>query len=189
MPSQYRAIWTVPGGGTGFSVFHTDTAGDAATAALIATQIRTFFNSMAPNTPDDVSITFDTEVLDLDVSGTLLAVWAISPPAAVVGTSAGEYSRAQGLRFDWGTSAIVSGRRLTGRTYYVPVVSAIFDSTGLVESGLVAGLTAVGTALITNLNNNAGRSLEVWSRTHAVEEDVVACSVPRNGAILRSRRD
>lgn len=189
MPSQYRAIWSVPGGGTGYSVFHTDTAGDAATAALIAAQIRTFFNSLAPNIPDDVSITFDTEVLDLDLAGVLINVWAIAAPAAVVGGSSGEYSRAQGVRFDWVTGAIVNGHRLNGRTYIVPVISAVFDSTGLVESGLIAGFTAVGTALINNLNNNAGRSLEVWSRTHGVEEDVQSASFPRNGAILRTRRD
>lgn len=189
MPAQYRALWTVPGGGAGFSIFHTDQAGDAPTAQLIANQIRQFFVSLASQIPDDVNVDFDSEVVDLDASGTLQAAWPVTPPSQAGGSSTAVYNRASGARIEWGTGQIVAGRRLRGRTYIVPCSSALFDTQGLLTSAAVTALFNAADDLVQNLNNNAGRSLQVWSRTHAVEADVTSITIPPDGAILRSRRD
>ena len=188
MPSQYRAIWTVPGGGTGYSVLHFANVVTQAAAQAAAARIRSFFLAMAPNLPDDVQINFDSEVLILDVAGALTGVFAVTPPPVVNGSSSGAYSRATGARVDWSTGSIIAGRRLTGRTYIVPVVGASFDTEGVLNTTAKASIQAGADALLANLLTD-GNQLLVWSRVHAVTQVVQSASVPPAGAILRGRRD
>jgi hypothetical protein len=174
MPGEYRAIWNTPGGGTGYSVFHTTDMVSSSNAQAAANAIRAWFNTLVGLFPDEVSITFDTEVLELDVTGNLLAVYAVTPPAQVTGTQSTTYNRAAGIRVDWGTGVILSGRRLTGRTYLVPVSSGAFDANGLVTSATVSAIQAANSTLLTSLDLVG--NLGVWSRT-------------TKGAILTGRRD
>ena len=187
MPGEYRAIWSTPGGGTGYSVFHTTAMVSTSNAQTAANAIRAFFNTNAGLFPDEVQINFDSEFLELDVAGALLAVYPVTPPAQVVGTQSLSYNRAAGVRIDWGTGTIVAGRRLTGRTYLVPASIGAFDSNGLVTSASVTAITAAANTLITALNTVG--NLGVWSRTHGVVHDVTTVSVPTKGAILTGRRD
>lgn len=187
MPAQYRALWSVPGGGTGFSVLHFTLAGNGGVAQTIADQTRVFFEAVKGGFPDDVTINYDSEVLDLLEDGTLSAVWPVTPPAATTGTSAAVYSRAAGARIDWGTDTIVNGRRLSGRTYLVPMGSTFFDTVGLITTANRAALVTAGTNFITQTGLN--RPLRVWSRTHGVSAVVTDASAPAAGAILRGRRD
>lgn len=187
MPAQYRAIWDVPGGGTGYSVLHFTTAGNSTAAQLIADHARIFFNDLSSLLPDDVDITFDPEVLDLSEAGVLISVWPVTPPSAVAGSSTAVYSRAAGGRVDWATDQIVSGRRLSGRTYVVPLKSDAFTTTGELASGTVTTLSAAAATFIGNTSGN--RPLRVFSRTHGVSAVVTDASVPLAGAILRGRRD
>jgi hypothetical protein len=187
MPAEYRAVWATQGGGTGYSVFHFQVAGSPAVAATIASQVRTFFTGIAGFYPDDVNVTFDSEVLDMDEAGTLTAVHGVTPPAAVPGLNNTSYNRAAGLRIDWSTGHIVAGRRLTGRTFIVPAAASVFDTNGLVTSANVTAAITAGNALITASASN--RPLVVWSRTHQVSWAVQTCSCPTKGAILTGRRD
>lgn len=142
---------------------------------------------MASQMPDNTQINFDSEVLDLDVSGTLLAVWPVTPPAVVAGTLTTAFAQAQGARIDWSTSTIVAGRRLTGRTYVVPIASGGYTTDGVLTGATVTALQTAANAFITA--TSAGRPLRVWSRTHATDAVVASASVPLKGAILRGRRD
>lgn len=187
MPAQYRAVWSVPGGGTGYSVLHFTTAGTAAAAQIIADNVRAYFESIKGLFPDDVSISYESEVLDLDDAGTLLAVWAVTPPSTTVGINAAVYSRAAGARVDWGTDTIVNGRRLAGRTYLVPLASVCFTTTGLLTTVNQAEIVTKSQAFITATGLN--RPLRVWSRTHATSATASKASAPFQGAILRGRRD
>lgn len=188
MPSQYRAIWTVPGGGTGYSVFHSDDATDGTDAQEFADNIRIFFAALASSFPDDIQINFDSEVVTLDLGGSLVATWAVTPPLVVNGTSTAAYNRAAGLRVDWQTGTIVAGRRLNGRTYFVPSASTAFDTEGQVIAATTLQYQNAANALIANMLAD-GIPLEIWSRTHGVSQPVVTASVPAFGAILRGRRD
>lgn len=187
MPAQYRAIWTVPGGGTGYSVFHFTDAGNGTAAQTIATNTRDFFVDVQSLLPDDVQINFDSEVLDLTDGGTLIAAWAVTPGAEVDGQSTAVFSRATGARVDWGTDVIVAGRRLAGRTYLVPISSGAFDTEGVLTSAVRTSLLTAANAFITDTGLN--RPLRVWSRTHSTSSVVTDASVPAGGAILRGRRD
>jgi hypothetical protein len=187
MPAQYRALWSVPGGGTGYSVLHFTTAGSSGPAQQIATDVHDLFADLNGQIPDDVTVTFDSEVLDLSEAGVLTAVWPVTPPSSVPGVSTAVYARAQGARIDWSTDTIVAGRRLTGRTYIVPVRGTSFDTTGLLTSTDASSILDQANAFLTQTSSN--RPLRVWSRTHGVSAVVGAASVPRQGAILRGRRD
>lgn len=187
MPSQYRAIWSTPGGGTGYTVLHFQDVANNTDAQDLANMVRVFFDSIKGVLPDDVTVTFDSEVLVLDLAGTLQTVWAVTPPASVSGINASTYNRAAGIRIDWSTGHIVAGRRLTGRTYLVPTGSSVFDAVGLVTSGNVTAVQTAAAALISSSSSNA--PLVVWSRTHAVAWAADTASVPTKGAILRGRRD
>lgn len=187
MPAQYQALWTTAGGGKGYSTFHMLTATSVADAQSFADAVRAFFNSNAALFPDEVTIDFATEVTVLALDGTLVGVYGVTKPAVVNGTSTAPYNRAAGARIDWVTGEIVSGRRLTGRTYLVPAGSTAFDAAGLLTSASISAITATGTTLITALSTNG--TMCVWSKTHGVQKEVLSASVPGKGAILRGRRD
>lgn len=187
MPSEYRAIWSTPGGGTGYSVFHFQDVVSNTEAQNTADAVRTFFNSLSGIFPDEVTISFDSEVIVMDLAGTLTAVYAVTPPASVVGINASTYNRAAGARVDWGTGHIVAGRRLTGRTYLVPAGSSVFGLTGEVTSANVTAIGNAAAALITATSSI--KPLVVWSRTHGIAWAATDASVPLKGAILTGRRD
>jgi hypothetical protein len=188
MPSQYRALWSVPGGGQGYSVFHAQEAADTGHAQSMADNIRQFFFSMAGLIPDDVIITFDSEVLVLDDTGTLLNVQSVSAPTAVSGSGGTNFGRALGARVDWLTGAIVAGRRLRGRTYIVPLEAFCFGNDGLLTPIVIENLNDSGQALVDSMDGD-GIQLQVWSRTHAFSSSVSGVTAPAKGAVLTSRRD
>jgi hypothetical protein len=187
MPAQYRAIWTTPGGGTGYTVLHFLPATNGTFAQNIADDVHDFIADFSTNIPNDVSIQFDSEVLELTDAGVLTAVYPVTPGAQVNGSATGEFARAAGARLDWATDVIVAGRRLSGRTFMVPMAGSIFDTNGLLDSSIV---TAFQTAANDFLSATAThKQLAVWSRTHATTAAVTSVSVPPQGAILRGRRD
>jgi hypothetical protein len=187
MPAQYRALWSTPGGGAGFSVLHFTIAGNGAAAQQIAADTRVFFLQLASQLPNDVTVNFDSEVLDLNEDGTLSAVWAVVPPAVVTGLNNSEFNRAAGAVINWATGVIVAGRRLSGKTYIVPMAMNTFDTVGVLTTVSRDLLIAVAEDFIND--TAANRPLRVWSRTHATSAVAVSSSVPSAGAILRGRRD
>lgn len=188
MPGQYRAIWTVTGGGTGYSVFHCDNAGDVSDAQQFVDAVGDFFTGLQSAMPNDVLINGDAELVNLGEDGTLAAVFPVTPFPAVTGSGAFNYSRAAGGRIDWSTGAIVGGRRLTGRTYIVPMIAAAFSDNGLLTPAALDQMQTAGDALIA-ASIAAGIPLKIWSKKNATSVVVSTCSVPPAGAILRSRRD
>lgn len=186
MPGEYRAIWNVPGGGTGYTVLHFQNT-SSAIAQQQADGTRVFFNALAASFPDDIQIEFDSEVLELSLAGVLTAVHPVTPPAQVDGTNTGVYQRAGGARVDWTTGQIVAGRRLTGRTYLVPMASSLFDTEGQITPASITIIQNAANAFISA--SNSWGNLAIWSRVHQVVHDVIGASVVPRGTILRSRRD
>lgn len=187
MPAQYKALWSTPGGGNGFTVLHFTTAGSGGVAQQIAADTESFFDDFVGALPNDVTIDFDDEVLDLGEDGSLVAVYGVTPPTTVTGTGAGEFSRAAGARLDWQTGAIVGGRRFVGRTFLVPVHGSVWDVNGLLDSSFISAANTSCANFITA--TSANRPLRIWSRTHQVSHVVTSGSCPAKGAILRGRRD
>lgn len=187
MPAEYRAIWSAPGGGTGYSVLHFANAGSSSPAQQIAADTRVFFNALNVVLPNNVIITFDSEVLDLALDGTLENVYAVTPPAQVTGLGTGEFARAAGAVVNWGTGVILSGRRLSGKTYIVPTAGNTFDTDGILTTAARGAIQTAAANFITATASN--RALGVWSRARTGFAPVTQASVPIQGAILRGRRD
>lgn len=189
MVAEYRAIWNVPGGGTGYSVFHFNDPGDAGDAQDAANAIRIFFAAIVTLLPDDVTITFDNEMRVLNPStGTLTGVFPVSPPASVVGSGVGTWANAVGTVVTWDTGSIVGGRRLRGRTFIVPLIGTAYDNAGTIASASIVTLFNAADTLRTNLLA-AVMPLAVWSRAHGQIALVQSASVNDRTAVLRGRRD
>lgn len=187
---EYRAVWNVTGGGVGYSVFHVREANTVSidiAATTFATDLRAGLSSLGGDLPNDVTISFESEAREIDVTtGTLIGVHAVTAPANVVGIQTGTYSAPAGAKVDLITSSIVSGRRLKGRTFIVPLAGTSYADNGQVASGARGRLT---TAFEMFRDDPATYSLAVWSRTHGILADVISFSPSLRSAVLRSRRD
>jgi hypothetical protein len=189
MPGEYRLVWSTPGGGTGYSVFHTAAPTTAAEAQSAASAFHTFAQTILSYMPNEVSIVGDTEYRVLnDVTGTLTGVFSVSGGTGGSGSDTANYNRAAGARIDWGTNTIVGGRRLRGRTYIVPLGTGAFDSNGLVSAAGIAALANAGANLVDDLDA-VQRPLVVWSRVYGQTATVTNVQIPPKGAILTGRRD
>jgi len=194
---EYRAVWTVTGGGTGYSVFHVREAGIEPlnlSAQAFATDLRAGLVSLGGDLPNDVTINFEAEAREIDVeSGTLVGVHAVTPPAAVTGVQTGTYAAPSGAKVDLITAAIVAGRRLKGRTFIVPLAATSYADNGQVSSSARGRLV---TAFEMFRDDPGNYSLAVWSRPQTAPvaragtlADVISVSAPTKAAVLRSRRD
>lgn len=186
--AQYRAFWAVPGGGLGITNFHTTPIAGTAEGATIANLVQQFFIAIRTNLPNDVTISFDSEVTVHNDQGELTATYPVTPPASTVGGQTGGWAGAAGARIDWLTGIIVAGRRLRGRTYIVPLASTVYDNDGTLTTAFVNTLTAAANGLADALEL-AGLPLVVVSRTHQTQSVVTGQIVNDKTAILRSRRD
>lgn len=191
---EYRVKW---GGGAitgpGTSVFHgrvTTLGSEGAAAEDLAGRVQALFTALASKFPSGITWSFPGEALALDVTTKALEdVLTFTAPAQVVSTATSSgYSRAAGARIDWLTPSIVSGRRLTGRTYLVPIAGPHMAADGTLESTSITSILAAANAykdpaVFTDVQP------AVWSRTHGILADITAARVPDMSTVLRSRRD
>lgn len=163
MPGQYKAFWSIPNAGPSVSTFHTSAAGTES-AQGIANAIRAFFSSWASWLPNDVSVSFDSEVLFLGQStGELTDSFPVTPPAGVTGAQSGVWPAGAGARLVWDTGTIREGRRVRGSTFMVPLTGSAFTNTGRVANGPITLGGTSATTLIDALVLNT-TPLAVWSR-------------------------
>jgi hypothetical protein len=187
---EYRAVWSVTGGGTGYSVFHVREANTVSidiAATAFASDLRAGLVTLTGDLPNDVTITFESEAREIDVSsGTLLGVHAVTAPASITGVQTGVYAAPSGAKVDLITGGIVAGRRLKGRTFIVPLSATSYADNGQVAS---SARTRLVTAFEMFRDDVGTYSLGVWSRTHGMLADVISFSASTRAAVLRSRRD
>lgn len=186
--ARYRCPWNVPGGGVGVSTFNFGASASHSYASSTAA-IRAFFDAMKSNLPNDVTISFASEVTEhSSVTGELSGAFAVTPPASVAGTVVSGWGGGLGVKYNWGTNQVVNGRRFIGHTYIVPTGSGIFDVDGTLGAASVTAFNSYGASLISALSA-AATELVVWSETHKVLHPVVTGTVTDKSAIMRSRRD
>lgn len=182
-------IWEVPGGGTGYSVFHFLDGTPGQFDPSLAVNLSNAFSAIQVNLPNDVTISFDNEARVLDsLTGDLLAAYPVTPSASISGGGAGSWAGAAGARVVWDTGEIVAGRRLRGRTYLVPLANTAYDNDGTLSAAFIGRALDFGQALVQPALPNPS-PLVVWSRASGAALPVVGWSCPDKTAILRSRRD
>lgn len=192
MVIEYRANWEGPVGGPGVTVWHgrTSVSGqDQAASEALAGKMHAFFDAIKALIPTGYTISFPGEAIELNTTtGALEDVYTFTAPADVVCSGSGDWAAPSGARVEWRTGAIVSGRRLRGRTFIVPIAAGAYDSEGTIDSGTVTLLQgAADDALDDSLFSDV--DLSVWSRTHGIQADITSASIPDEVTVLRSRRD
>lgn len=194
MPLEYRANWTSGITGPGVTVVHgRDTAVGSLDAAAqeLADRLQAFFTALAGVLPAAVGISFDAEAVMLNTTtGVLESVHPVDPPDPVTGNvSVDAYARPAGARVDWLTAAVVSGRRLRGRTFLVPTGFNTYDNTGTLTSSAITTLNTAAAAYYDEPFGLEAVAPSVWSRTHGIAADITGHEVPDEVAVLSSRRD
>lgn len=177
--------WTGGTGGAGVSTFYSD-----ASATIPVGALGTFFTALKTFIPSNITWTIPSsgDVFS-DSSGALVSGWQLGTPTVIAATgSPASYSGASGVVIRWNTGGIANNRRVRGRTFFVPVVAAIYDSGSIVGSQLASFQTAAN-ALVAS----AGVDLRVWHRPVAGAGGssfaITSAVAPDLAAVLRSRRD
>jgi len=183
---RHRTTWNGFVGGPGVTTLYWDIA--AATPNLAAWN--TFLTAIQARFPSVLTWQSQNsgDVLD-DVTGNIIGSWTGAAQASVAGTAAGAYSAPAGSCVNWRTAGIVSGHRVRGRTFLVPMSGAAYDTDGTIAA---AALTTLRTALAT-FQAAASPNLLVWHRpvahTGGDSFPVTGADIPDKSAVLRSRRD
>lgn len=185
MPREITVDWTTDAGSGFVSVFNFN-AGVA-----VATQrsaLNTFLGAIDGALDSGTTWTVATAGREWDATtGGLTGAWTHTTPYTGVGGVAGQaVPDAIQILFRWGTSTIVNGRFLSGRTY-IPGCAAINQDDGNMEESLRAAIEANGQTF-------AGSSATpvVWHRpvsgSGGQEVQMQTCSVWSEFAVLRKRR-
>jgi hypothetical protein len=172
----------------------------AAGAQTCVNAVRTFWDAIKANLPDEIVFTVSPVVDSYDeTDGTLFAsTSAAVAPTSVTGTSSAAYMMAAGIKVNLNTGVIRDGRRVRGAIYVVPAASTVYSALGTVGSSIRTSVNTAGTTMMTSLAT-AQHPLCVWSRERLASATlpqrdgavslVNAIEVNEKGAVLRGRRD
>lgn len=173
----------MPNGGAGVITFY-EPAGEDITGDL-----GTFFSSLVSSMPSGVAINVPPvgETLD-DATGLISGTWSGGTNSNHVGEGAGAYTAGVGASIRWLTAGYVGGRRVTGRTFCVPLNGGAFGADGLLQTATQTGLLGYADTLI----SGAGTSLLIWHRpvsgAGGSSHPVTSATVSRIPSWLRSRK-
>lgn len=145
-------LWAGAVGLPGVSVFYGE-LGASANA-----DIKTFFTAVVAMFPSGLTWTIpNTGDTIEDSTGALSSSWVNVAGGTVAATNASAYAAGCGAYVNWNTGSVVNGRRLKGRTFMAPLVTAMYDAGTITNANLVV-LQAAATALV------AAGSTVVWHR-------------------------
>jgi len=188
------AVWNGWAGGPGFSNFYfggNPTAGQAGTAQ---DRVHDFFESLILCLPTPITISFQTTVQVIaSGDGSIVSENAVTPVAPnVVGAGGTTFSSPSGACIIWRTGVTVGGRLLKGKTFFVPMTSAAYDTDGSLLTARLTELRAAATALAAPGAFADEQQLQVWHRPVAgaggSNSPTVSATVSDRAAVLRSRR-
>jgi hypothetical protein len=188
--NRVKIIWSGFTGAPGYSNYFFD-----ATATDMAA-LKSFLSACNSYYPNTVSLAIPTSGDQIDSStGQITGVWTGTNGGTVNGLGGtAAYSGASGFLVNWKTSTIVAGRRVQGRTYFVPASVNVYQTDGtIIESARTTVLNAAN-AMIASY----GTQLKIFARPFAgagvkparpgASATVVGCFVPDIAAVMRSRR-
>jgi hypothetical protein len=151
---------------------------------------RVLLASTASNMPSGVSYQCQSPAQWFSDAGVLQGEVPItSLPTGITGSGAATYPGGVGAVVYWNTGAFNGGRKVRGRTYFVPLSSAAFANDGTLAAGLVTALqsavnTFVGTTPPPAVNTRSLGKPGRGNSTYAVQSG----SVKDRSAFLRTRR-
>jgi hypothetical protein len=175
---QVRAVWSVPKGGAGVSTFHADESVPNPLA-----RVKAFFEALKTTIPNAALISYpSTGPLIDDSDGATVGVWTETGVANTSLTGAGGYAGQAGCCIVWHTGFYVNRRELKGRTFIVPIVSAMYDGDGTFLPGALTIFNTAAALLTTGTN-----PLSVYSPTNHVSKPMVSSNITDRSMTLKSR--
>ena len=167
----------------GVSVFYAPFGTDA------GANLNTFFGAIKGQFPASLSWNIPTsgDVIQ-DSDGAVTGAWTGGTGGSVVSTGTGVYPAGTGAYINWQTGTIVGRRRLKGRTFLAPLLSAAFDNSGTIATSTLSSMQAAATALA------ASGALVIWHRPTSIgaadgsSGAVTAGLIPDQVTSLRTRR-
>lgn len=187
-----RVLWTGFNGGPGYSNLFSRFEDDDSTDPIThAEDVATLFEAIRNYIPSTVSLAIDQEVAIFDEDSGELTDFRLLPFAPEIdgnGTSLA-YSGASGAVVEWRTGAVRSGRRVTGRTFFVPLAQNVYNNQGGLTTQFRNILQLAANAYIDEGNSTP----VVWSRPTDTRlgwsGTITEARVRPRAAVLRSRRD
>lgn len=176
-------------GGTGTNSWHFRADGafeDVADAAEdVSATIKQFYTACASLFPDTSVLSWDGTVVGVGVDeGKTQAIAGFTN----VGTTAGGVlPPALAIVVGWKTSS--GGRSGMGRTFVGPLVPAVQDTTGTIDTAKLTVIRNAAIAVVTQSTAMVQHALGVWSPQDQVVRDFTGSAVRDKFAVLRSRRD
>lgn len=187
MPGQYRIFWEGGPGGPGVTTLTVASLGLAGGVQAFADAAHDLFAALAVDLSNDITWTFNSEVVEHSLSGPLSQVFPVTPPSSVTGGSSTSWTAGVGYRIEWLTDEVVAGRRLRGRNFFTALRVGAYDADGTLTGTAISTIETAAADYLTDLGNG-GLTPVVWSRTHATAPEVVDITVPDEIAWLTSRR-
>ena len=162
---RVRAVWSGFQGAPGYSNFSfsdltTDTARNVAGAA-----VKEFFTGLAAFLVTGCSIQVQPEVTEWDAStGQLTGASTMTtvPLASISTATAAPYAGGSGAAITWKTGVIFNGRRVSGRTYLVPL-QGCYEQEGTLSAAAITAIGSAATAFI----GSAGADFAIWAKQFA----------------------
>ena len=150
------------------------------------------FNGLIGYLPNGLTIRLTGVAQYIDVgSGVQSGQVAYTVPLQVGGTNTTAYSGVSGASIRWITGAILNGRALSGRTFFVPLVGC-YDTDGTLAPAFVTTLTSLGNGLATYAPTTGPGFSIVWHRPVAgvggASASMSGAVVTDKAVVLRSRR-
>jgi hypothetical protein len=176
-------------GSPGYTNFYADgeTPSPTDVAEALTVDIKAYWLATNGYLPADVTVTVLPifQVMD-PATGNITDEGTVATPATpVTGTSGADYAGNAGVAVNWNTATFIGGRRLKGRTYFVPY-TGVFQNNGTLSTAAMADITAQANTLATG-----SPGLVVWHRPIAGAggsfAPVTSATVRDRAAHLRSR--
>lgn len=199
--NRVRVAWTGGSVVAGLSTFYFGSS----TTDMAA--LKAFFTTLMFKVPNSISATIPIVGDQInDTDGKIIGSWGPGTNGGVAGGGGGStaYSGVSGFCVDWKSSAIVAGRRVQGRTFFVPASTSVYQTDGTIIDSERTAITTAATTLITAYAGElkvfarpfAGKAAEAGPPPKPAKParvgqacQVIAAIVPDKAVVLRSRRD
>lgn len=149
-----------------------------------------FFASFNSRIPLSISLSISPEVVYFeDTTGEQVAFDVVPDPPSIPGVGgAGSFAAAAGAAFEWSTAGVINSRRVTGRTFAVPLVNNSFDNNGTLSTAALEQLNDAADVYV----NESTSGPVVWSRPApgrpGASFSITGGRVRDRVAVLRTRR-
>jgi hypothetical protein len=143
---RVRCTWggAVPGGG--ISTFYADDA-----VIDDVSSLKTFFTSLAPLLPSELTITVPNVADTIDeASGRLTGSKPLTGGGVVAGSGNSAYSAGVGAFVNWFTAVVRNGRLLRGRTFIAPLGQGYASADGTLNDSIRTSIDTAALALVAN---------------------------------------